>query len=109
MESVYKALENCCGCALCENVCPKNAITMTEKDGFKYPVINKELCVDCGLCEKKCPMNAEKLSQSNCIEAFAVKHKSQEVVLNSSSGGIFTALSDKILSNGGYILCGSLR
>ena len=104
MESVYKALENCCGCALCENICPKNAITMTEKDGFKYPVINKEFCVDCGLCEKNCPMNAEKHSQSNCMEAFAVKHKSQEVVLNSSSGGIFTALSDKILSNGGYII-----
>lgn len=104
MDSVFKTLENCCGCALCEAVCPKNAITMIENDGFKYPVINKTLCVDCGICAKKCPMNAEKETQSNCIDAFAVKHKSDDVVLNSSSGGIFTALSDKILQDGGYII-----
>ena len=105
MEKVFSGIENCCGCALCEDVCPKNAITMIQKDGFYYPIIEQNLCVDCGACVKKCPVTSVPQTQSNdCIEAFAVKHKSDSVVLNSSSGGIFTALSDKILSDGGYVI-----
>ena len=45
------------GCSACYNICPKNAIEMCEdKEGFKYPKINKEKCINCGLCEKICPM-----------------------------------------------------
>lgn len=104
MDSVFSLPENCCGCALCEDVCPKNAITMVEKEGFLYPSINQKLCVDCGLCAKKCPFKDEKKIESNCLEAYAVKHKNSEVVVNSSSGGIFTALSDRILSLGGFVI-----
>jgi hypothetical protein len=50
-----------------------------------------------------CPVNAEKVTESNCIEAFAVKHKDTDIIANSSSGGIFTALSDKILENEGKL------
>ena len=57
MEKVYNGIDNCCGCALCEDVCPKNAITMFQEDGFYYPTIDKNLCVDCGLCAKKCPVH----------------------------------------------------
>lgn len=104
MEKVYNGIDNCCGCALCEDVCPKNAITMFQEDGFYYPTIDKNLCVGCGLCAKKCPCNSVSHTQNNCIEAFAVKHKNDGVVLNSSSGGIFTAISNKILSDGGYVI-----
>lgn len=105
MEKVFNKIENCCGCALCEDVCPKNAINMIQKDGFYYPTIEQNLCVDCCACIKNCPVASVPQSQSgNCIEAFAVKHKSDSVVLNSSSGGVFTALSDKILSDGGYVI-----
>lgn len=37
-------------------------------------------------------------------QAYAVKHCSAEVVLNSSSGGVFTALSDFFLQRGGVIV-----
>ncbi len=104
MDRVYKDIKNCCGCALCEDVCPKNAISMNFYDGFSYPVIDKSLCTDCGLCEKKCPFNKEKLSDSNCLEAFAVKHRNEDVINKSSSGGIFTALSDKILGSDGAVI-----
>ena len=104
METVYKTVTDCCGCGLCEYVCPKNAIKITDTDGFIYPVIDKDLCVDCGLCAKKCPFTKEKITESNCLEAYAVKNKSEEVINNSSSGGIFTALSDYVLSLGGYIV-----
>ncbi len=104
MEKVFSGAENCCGCALCEDVCPKNAISMIQKDGFYYPTIEQNLCVDCGVCAKNCPVNSVPHTQSDCIETFAVKHKNDGVVLNSSSGGIFTALSNKILSDGGYVI-----
>ena len=104
MDTVYKDIKNCCGCALCEDICPKNAISMSFSDGFSYPVIDKSLCINCGLCEKKCPFNKEKISDSNCLEAFAVKHKNEDVITGSSSGGIFTALSDKILSENGAVI-----
>lgn len=104
MDKVFNRAENCCGCALCEEVCPKNAIAMIKQAGFYYPTIDQNLCVDCGICVKKCPFNLEPQVQNNCIEAFAVKHKNDEVVLNSSSGGIFTALSNKILADDGYVI-----
>lgn len=104
MNNISSLSQKCSGCGLCEHLCPKNAITMVEKDGFLYPNVNENTCVYCGVCVKLCPVNSEKLTESNCIEAFAVKHKDSNVIFNSSSGGIFTALSDKILENNGYII-----
>lgn len=43
----------CCGCRLCEQICSKNAISMTyDNEGFLYPKIDINLCVNCGLCKK---------------------------------------------------------
>lgn len=39
----------------------------------------------------------------NLPEVYAVKHKSEDIRMNSRSGGIFTALSDKTLSEGGVV------
>ena len=102
--SVYKEKSACSGCSLCEYVCPQNAIKMAEKDGFLYPEINPELCIDCGLCVKKCPFSEKKKEESNCLQAYAVKHKDKSVIKSSSSGGIFTALSDYVLSRNGFVI-----
>lgn len=38
-----KDKKNCTSCSACYSICPKNAISMIEdKEGFKYPVVNKE-------------------------------------------------------------------
>ena len=104
METVYRTPKDCCGCALCASVCPKNAITMQDKEGFLYPVIDQTLCVDCGLCAKKCPFAHSTDRESNCLEAYAVKHSDPAVIEKSSSGGIFTAVSDYILASGGAVI-----
>lgn len=51
----------CCGCSACIAACPVNAIRFEpNKEGYKYPVITKELCVNCMRCIKVCPLNDKK-------------------------------------------------
>ena len=50
--------EDCIGCGACSEVCPANAIEMTEepRDDKIYRVLTIHLdnCVYCGICEEKC-------------------------------------------------------
>lgn len=93
----------CCGCHACYNVCPKNAIEMIEDDkGFKYPNINEDVCINCNLCEKVCPV-LKKVEVENIPVSYACYNKNEEVRKNSSSGGIFTLLAEKILEKNGVI------
>lgn len=102
MDTVYSQKNNCCGCSLCEYVCPKNAIKMVTDNGFVYPEIDNELCVDCKKCQKLCPIikNCGQNAQQKC---YAARHKDKSVINASSSGGVFTALSDYILNENGII------
>ena len=37
----------CYGCEACVQICPKSALKMEEDDeGFRYPILNKDLCVN---------------------------------------------------------------
>ena len=94
---------NCCGCGACSNICPKSCITMqADEEGFLYPKINKKTCINCGLCEKTCPiLNKPKTYQ--ILQCYAAKHKNSKIKLKSSSGGIFTALAENILKEGGVV------
>ena len=76
-----------------------------DNDGFLYPVTDEELCDDCGLCRKICPFRNNFRISGNFEQplVYAAKHRSDEVRMNSSSGGMFTAISDYILGNDGVI------
>lgn len=96
----------CCGCGACEQVCPKSAITMQEdKHGFLYPQIDGAKCVDCGLCLKTCAFQSGYPTRKEYDPPFgyAARHKDPEILMNSRSGGAFTAISDQILKMGGVI------
>lgn len=102
---------NCSGCSACVHSCPKKCITMiTDDEGFKYPLVDENTCIECGICLKKCPWQKGDISKTvnKRLEkplVFAIKNNRQ-VRLQSTSGGAFTAISDYILSNNGYI-CGA--
>lgn len=98
---------DCCGCNACGDVCTYNAISF-EKDieGFWYPIIDKTKCVNCGLCDSVCPIiNVKKLKKNDLEQSicYAAEHKNIEVVFDSTSGGVFSALADVIYMNKGYV------
>ena len=95
--------ETCSGCTACKIVCPRDAISMCEdEEGFKYPKIDKKRCINCKLCEKVCP-NVKISSNNNIIKTYGVKIKDEYERQTSRSGGVFVALSDYVLENGGII------
>jgi coenzyme F420-reducing hydrogenase beta subunit len=76
-----------------------------DDEGFLYPKIDNEKCSQCSLCTKTCPFHKGFKKGDNFASplVFAAKHKDINVRMKSSSGGMFTALSDLILSNGGVV------
>ena len=98
---------NCCGCNACGDVCPKGAISFqTDSEGFWYPVVDAGKCVDCGLCEKVCPIiNVAELKKNDLPQSvcYAAEHKNLEVVFDSTSGGLFSALAEETYKMKAYI------
>lgn len=94
----------CCGCGACANICPTGAISW-EKDsqGFSVPRIDAGKCVNCGLCRKVCPYEKTHVGIQASPGVYAAVHRDPEVVRASSSGGVFTALSDWVLGQGGVV------
>lgn len=44
----------CCSCGFCADICPTNAITITEKRHLFTPSVDYSKCVKCGLCYDLC-------------------------------------------------------
>lgn len=97
--------KDCCGCTACASICPKNCIEMvTDNEGFKYPVVNDELCNNCGLCEKVCPVINHSIdSFEQPMKSLIVRHRDEEIVRTSSSGGSVTAFAQEIINQGGVV------
>lgn len=100
---LFNSKENCCGCSACMNVCPKDAITMElDADGNTYPVINSDLCVCCGMCQKVCNFQSS-AGRNPVLNAFAAVSKDIKIMMKSSSGGVFSALANAFIINGGIV------
>lgn len=95
--------KDCCGCASCAQVCPKQCISMNEDcEGFLYPKVDSAVCVDCGLCEKVCPV-INKGYTIVPLATYAAKNKDEKIRYKSSSGGVFTLIAEQILADGGVV------
>lgn len=92
----------CCGCTACVNVCPVQCIVMRRDrdEGFDYPVANPDICIGCGRCESVCPVLSPAFP-AEPLAAYAVRN--EENVEGSSSGGVFPALAEAVLADGGIV------
>lgn len=100
-----KEKDSCTGCHACANICPKQCIAM-EKDseGFLYPVVDTKQCINCGVCEKICPiLNGKTAVLGRNNKAYAAKNNNIDTRLKSSSGGVFTAIAESVIDNGGVV------
>lgn len=95
--------EKCSGCSLCEAVCPFGAIKMVaDSEGFHRPSLDADKCTECGLCRRKCPVN--NTEKHIPTEVYAAYCKDKDIRVRSSSGGIFSVLAEKVLSDKGVII-----
>ena len=102
METIIEK-NNCCGCKACADICRNDAISFSsDREGFWYPEIDTNRCVDCGQCKRVCPQ-LHVLNKSNPIKVMAAKNRDRDILLKSSSGGVFTALAEEVLLNGGIV------
>lgn len=99
----------CSGCSACQNICPQNAVSMQHRLEGSSPLIDPQKCVECGLCVKVCPFN-KNVSQKPETDTgkiyplvYACRLKDNEILKNSTSGGIFFALAKKVISMGGSV------
>lgn len=98
-----KNKSKCNGCGACMQICPRKCITMQEdSEGFLYPQIDEKECIHCKLCEKVCP-ELHPFEKQEPLVCFAAKNNDIITRLNSSSGGIFSALAEYVLSKNGIV------
>jgi len=78
-----------------------------DAEGFYRPVIDAEKCVQCRACERICPWN-KPVENPNVADfspkTVAAYAKDESVRLQSSSGGIFTVLAERVLDDGGVVV-----
>jgi coenzyme F420-reducing hydrogenase beta subunit len=98
--------KKCMGCTACLNICPKSCISMVQDDeGFLYPKVDVKECIQCGGCKKICPIKEEKIEDKSLddVEVFACVSKNKDILMESSSGGVFTHLANVIIDNVGVV------
>lgn len=94
----------CCGCWACENICPKHCVVMKEdNEGFRYPEVDVEVCIECGLCEAVCPILHKPIKEHEETIGYVIQHKDNNIRRDSTSGGFFSAISDYVLNQNGYV------
>lgn len=94
---------DCCGCSACIRICPKKCISLKEdNEGFLYPSVNSSDCINCHFCERICPIiNVSSPPKEICV--YAMMNSDEQIRMESSSGGIFTLLAQKIIKEGGVV------
>ncbi|MCI8307609.1 MAG: coenzyme F420-reducing hydrogenase [Lachnospiraceae bacterium] len=94
--------ELCCGCAACEAICPKNAITIKDEIQYTESVINDAQCIGCNLCKKVCPSCSEPVFMEP-MQWYQGWSEDSALRKKSSSGGLAQSISRQFVENGGYV------
>lgn len=95
---------DCCGCGACAVSCPSKSIKMkADSEGFLYPSINSATCVLCGLCVERCPILHASSNHLRTQQAFLAQNKDDALRQRATSGGVFGAIAEEVISRGGIV------
>lgn len=100
------AIRSCTSCQMCSAVCSSEAISIQlNEEGFYRPYVDSDRCTDCGLCTIVCSKFDDKIQITSAgaldvIKLYAASAKSDEVVNNTSSGGIADLLAWQLFADG---------
>lgn len=95
--------DSCTGCSACASVCPRHAIQMKENsEGFLYPEVDEKACVNCGACLSVCHVLHD-IREVRPLQAYAGVYADDAVRLGSSSGGLYSAIAEWVLSHEGVV------
>ena len=95
--------DRCLGCGACVAACPSGAIRMdVDGDGFQQVVRDLARCIGCSKCTTVCPANNVQPTVEP-IWVGGICCKDQLLGQESSSGGAFTLLAEKVIGVGGSV------
>ena len=95
--------ELCTGCGVCADACPNNCITIQyDSFGFLKSNIDSEKCVNCKICTTVCPANHPN-NENEIFEAYKARRRESSLLLESSSGGIASLISETVIKDGGVV------
>lgn len=94
----------CTGCTACVAACPKSCLHMErDKEGFFYPVADETACINCDRCNRVCPAQKSLPVDDKNPLCYAAISQQDRQRAQSSSGGVFSLLSEKVLEQGGAV------
>lgn len=94
--------DDCVGCGACKAVCKFDAVSITKNyGGFVKCYIDTNKCINCGMCTKACPV-INTPQKINPEKVFAFKAE-DHIRKNATSGGVASALAEKVINNGGAV------
>jgi len=77
-----------------------------DKEGFLYPAIDENKCVHCGRCRNVCPILSKMpagFQRQVLPKTYACWINNDSIRLQSSSGGLFSAIAMSALDDGGVV------
>jgi len=96
--------KNCTGCHACASICTADCIEMREdEEGFLYPSVDFTNCTKCGRCVSVCPIIEKREPIKTEQFGWVGRHINPEIRKQSTSGGVFTALAQSVISMDGLV------
>lgn len=99
---------SCTACMACISACNHGALyKRLGEDGHYYIELNKDKCLKCKMCEYVCPaVNELKGYENNLHQTMPYKgwSKEEEYRTNGTSGGVFPAIAQSIIKQGGVVV-----